>query len=563
MWFLSSRKARRNASVRSGRNTFRPKLEALEDRCLLSAGSLDPTFGNGGTVQTPLSLGRVNLPMVMQPDGKIVVGSSLNGQFALERFNSNGTIDTTFNGGNPSNVSGIVSSALTANGDTIAGLALDASGDIIAVGKATIPVQGKATDQEIAIARYKTDGSLDSSFGGKGYVLLNVNPYSKNSSGGYEDAIAAAVQGDGKIAVGGYICRLAGDNIYYYQFILLRYNSDGTIDTTFGNQSPKNGINITAPFGAGATGDFPMAMALQTDGKILLAGSRMASGNASVPRCLTVARYTTAGQLDSSFGTGGTVTLAPSGTQSSDNVSNVFGVLVQTNSAIVLSGDYDGNLILARLQSNGQVDSTFANAGFATSSAAFLAGAVVQGANGDLLTETWSNSGSVGVAAFLPTGALDTSFGTGGFSMAAFSGSAFPGVVAIQSDGKIVIAAATSSGGAVARFVPSNTQVGWMSATPNPVSAGASATLTVSNIYDTAYPITSISQVSFYQDINGNGTPDGADLLLGTGTLNSTTGVWAFTLSMNGLSKGTYTFFAQAGDGNGLYAPVSIQVTVQ
>jgi hypothetical protein len=85
--------------------------------------------------------------------------------------------------------------------------------------------------------------------------------------------------------------------------------------------------------------------------------------------------------------------------------------------------------------------------------------------------------------------------------------------------------------------------------------------LTVSNISDNAYPATTITQVSFYQDTNGNGVLDSGDTLLGTGTLNTSTGVWTFIFSTTGL-HGIYTLLAQATDGNVFYAPVSIQVTV-
>src|SRR5262249_44610142 len=106
----------------------------------------------------------------------------------------------------------------------------------------------------------------------------------------------------------------------------------------------------------------------------------------------------------------------------------------------------------------------------------------------------------------------------------------------------------------------SNTQIGWPTASPNPVSAGTSMTLGVSNISDNGYPSTTITQVSFYQD-NGNGIIDNSDTLLGTGMLNTSTGVWTFTFSTTGL-HGPYTLCDQATEGSVLYDPVSIQVTV-
>jgi uncharacterized delta-60 repeat protein len=568
MWFLSARQAHRNQLARYGSNGFRPSLESLEDRCLLSlgAGSLDPTFGSGGTVFTASTV--VNLPgaVVVQPDGKIVLAGNNNvNQWALERFNSDGSVDKTFG----TSGTGIVSSMLTSstNGSNIYGLAIDATGDIVAVGNACVSANGNS-DLVTAVARYKTDGSLDPAFGnGQGFVVTNVNPYSPKTSKnpgsfGAERATAVAIQADGKIVVGGTVSTTGLWGVYS-TFDLLRYNADGTLDNSFGNQSPKNGINSTSPFGG--NGDFASSLALQSDGSIVLAGQAtnfVTIHNKSYSyTSMAVARYTTAGQLDSSFGTSGTVTLDPSGIQTS----TASDALIQSNGAIVLYGSNGANLTLARLQSNGQLDTSFAKSGFAVSSIQpdfTRYRGLAQGANGDLLAAGNSN-GSMAVAAFLPGGAVDTTFGTRGITTVSFSSSAITTGLAVQRDGKIVVAGTTSPSNnyVLARFLPANTQIGWMTAAPNPVSSGAS--LTVSNISDNAYLNTTIIQVSFYQDMNGNGALDSTDQFLGTGTLNSATGIWAFTFSTASLVKGTYTLFAQAGDGNLLYAPLFIQVAVQ
>jgi uncharacterized delta-60 repeat protein len=550
MWFFPLRKTHRTAAARSARNTFRPRLDALEDRCLLSAGALDPTFGTAGMVNTGGS-GGYPAPLVVQPDGKIVVVAPGATSSFLERFNAaDGSIDTTFG------TSGKVSVS-----NSVYGLAIDANNKIVAVGRNTIRSGNTVTDYVTTVARYNTNGSLDSTFGNGGIVQTNVNPSSynhktKTSDDGSEAADAVAIQADGKIDVGGLIAPSApfrpGE-----QFMLLRYNSNGTLDTSFGNQSPKNGINITPPFGGG--NDIAEALTIQSDGNIVLAGvAAFTNVYPSFTGTMAVARYVgsgaAAGQLDSTFGTGGTVTLVPAGAQQA----GALGALVQSNGTIVLGGTavvgsaLNGTLV--RLKSNGQLDTTFANAGSAICSinSADLYGALggqdlAQGANGDLMLV-----GSA-VAAYLPGGAVDAAFGSNSISTAA-GGSQ----IGVQRDGKIVLL----GGSTLARLVPSNTQVGWPTASPNPVSAGASVTLTASTIYDNAYPSATITQVSFYQDTNGNGTLDGMDLFLGTGTLNSTTGVWSITVSTTGWAKGTYTILAQAWDGSIYYDPVSIQVTV-
>src|SRR5437879_2703557 len=131
MWFLSANKTRRTPRSSSARQMFRPRLEALEDRCLLSTGALDPTFGNGGTVIGPLN-GRVRV--VVQPaDGKIVVGGYVttgnfpgnsSNNFALARYNPDGSLDNNF-GHN-----GVVSTAVGKGDSPILGLALQSDGAI-------------------------------------------------------------------------------------------------------------------------------------------------------------------------------------------------------------------------------------------------------------------------------------------------------------------------------------------------------------------------------------------------------------------------------------------------
>jgi hypothetical protein len=131
--------------------------------------------------------------------------------------------------------------------------------------------------------------------------------------------------------------------------------------------------------------------------------------------------------------------------------------------------------------------------------------------------------------------------------------------LALEPDGRIVAAGrlVTSTGGfALARFVAYGPQVGAFTASPNPVTAGSSLTLTASNISDEV-PSATITQVAFYEQINGTNT------LLGYGVQTST-GTWSFTFSTAGLASGTYTFFAVAEDSYGVFGdPVALTLTVQ
>src|SRR5437763_6954135 len=102
MWLFSSRKTWRSQPARRVRPSRKVRLEVLEDRCLLSAGALDPTFGAGaGYVTTSISSGNdIARVALIQPDGKIVVTGDANPatgrNFAVARYNADGSLDTSF-----------------------------------------------------------------------------------------------------------------------------------------------------------------------------------------------------------------------------------------------------------------------------------------------------------------------------------------------------------------------------------------------------------------------------------------------------------------------------------
>src|SRR4051794_24841953 len=106
MWFSLARTSERTAPVRSRSNTFHPRFDALEDRCLLTAGALDTNFGSGGIVTLnagfPLTngLGDEGVRVIVQPNGRMIVGNRFNYGWELRRFNSDGTsLDSTFGSG--------------------------------------------------------------------------------------------------------------------------------------------------------------------------------------------------------------------------------------------------------------------------------------------------------------------------------------------------------------------------------------------------------------------------------------------------------------------------------
>ena len=226
-----------------------------------NAGVLDNTFGANGIVTTSVSSSDDELyGIVIQSDGKIVAGGySWNGtytDFTVIRYSSNGILDNTFGGGD-----GIVTADF-GNISRIRGIALQADEKIVAVGSAF------TSTYDFGAARFTSTGVLDSTFDGDGKVTTPIG-------GGGDLAQAVAIQSDGKIVVAGYSFGVTSD------FAVVRYTSTGALDNTFdGDGKTTTVINSTE--------DAAMAVAIQTDGKIVTVGYIPSGGN----RQFAVIRYT-------------------------------------------------------------------------------------------------------------------------------------------------------------------------------------------------------------------------------------------------------------------------------
>lgn len=175
---------------------------------LNSNGALDSSFGTLGKVITDTGGDDRARAVVFQPNGKIVAAGLQTSaatfmDFSLARYNSNGTLDTTFGTG------GKVVTAFGGDSDYISGISLQANGNIVAAGKGRLWGE---PNHNFALARYKTDGSLDTSFSGDGKQTTDL-------IGGYNDCgSAVAIQADGKIVVAGYAA-----NPLYSDIALARY----------------------------------------------------------------------------------------------------------------------------------------------------------------------------------------------------------------------------------------------------------------------------------------------------------------------------------------------------
>jgi uncharacterized delta-60 repeat protein len=312
---------------------------------LTPSGALDGTFGSSGIATHDLSfnLGDGLRALVRMDDGRYVgcgifASPGTANDFVVVRFNAGGTLDATFDG---------VGYAVTAFGPSGPGeqcnaVAVQADGMVVSAGYTY-----EAGPSRVALTRHTASGQLDTLFGSGGKLVINAS----GSPNGYSEAKAILVQPDGKLLVAGYAFSAAGNS----DFLLMRLNADGTPDSGFGS-----GGTVRTP--VGASEDIANAMVRQPDGRIVLAGSVYATGG---QRDFALARYTSAGVLDPSFGTGGLVTTAigPSDDYAYALILMPWGRLVAAGSARVVVGQSDTALAIAAYNANGSLDHYFGDAG--------------------------------------------------------------------------------------------------------------------------------------------------------------------------------------------------------
>jgi uncharacterized delta-60 repeat protein len=333
------------------------------------SGSLDTGFGTGGKVTTPIgSSDDKALALAIQSDGRIVAaGYSSNGSnydFALVRYNTDGTLDTTFGTG------GKVTTPVGSDHDAANALVIQSDGRIVAAGYSY-----NGSNYDFALVRYNTDGSLDITFGTGGKVTTPVGS-------GDDVAHSLGIQSDGKILAAGYSFNSSGSKD---DFALVRYNTNGTLDTTFGS----GGI-VTTPVGSGK--DQAHAIGIQPDGRIVAAGS---SDNGSKYNFALV-RYNTNGTLDTSFGTSGIVT-----TPVGSGWDSVYALALQPDGRIVAAGmsgiETSPNFALVRYNVNGTLDTGFGIGGIVTASIGssddYALALCIQSSDGKIVAAGYSYNG--------------------------------------------------------------------------------------------------------------------------------------------------------------------------
>jgi trimeric autotransporter adhesin len=367
-----------------------------------------PTFtvGTGSTTTAVGSGDDWVRAMALQADGRIVVaGYAFNGSdddFAVARFNPDGSLDTTFGTG------GIVTADFGGGTDQAYGVAIQSDGRIVVTGRATV-----SASPDFAVARFDIDGTLDTSFSGDGRASVDFGAT-------IDEARSVVVQSDGSIVLGGTSSGLLA---------LARVDADGVIDTTFGSAG-----RVTTDATAGTENGY--ALALQDDGRIVFAGS----GDGD----FVVVRYDTSGALDAGFGTGGIVS-----TDFSGGLDVASAVAVLSDDTILLGGYSASRFALARYTSAGVLDATFGTGGTVTSSitGSDVAADMAVQSDGRILLGGYNAGFHTQIARYDANGALDTTFGTAGVvTTAVASGSIIEGI-AVRGNGSIVVGiTATTSG---------------------------------------------------------------------------------------------------------------------
>lgn len=355
------------------------------------------------------------------------------GQIIDTLFGNQGTVMTQLSGG-------------VGYGDEANAVLIQSDQKIVAVGTANNSID----PYFFALARYKTDGRLDSTFGGIGTVRTHFNGLST------ERGYGAAIQSDGKIIVVG------SSFINFVAFGVARYNTDGSLDTTFGSY----GTVRTYLNGSNGANDVANCVAVQTDGKIVVAGKTHYLFNYGQ---FGVVRYNVNGTVDSTFGTNGTARFFINGGSTLDDA--CYSVALQPDGKIVLAGScyaYTDSTRyifgLARLGVDGTLDTTFgvkgtvmtpiSSGGLYSTTDGDVALSVALQPNGKIVTAGYSldRNGhyAFAVVRYNTNGALDTTFGPnrngivrthiiGGNGSGDFGKS-----VVIQPNGKIVVAGSCS-----------------------------------------------------------------------------------------------------------------------
>jgi uncharacterized delta-60 repeat protein len=386
------------------------------------SGELDSSFSFDGKVATDIDISVDRLSaMAIQPNGKILAAGfknkALNSDFVIVRYNSDGTLDNSFG------VDGKVITDFGSLFDTATSIALQLDGKVVVSG-----YTDNGNDTDFAVARYNSNGLLDPAFGANGKITTDINLSD-------DIANALAIQTDGKIIVVGYSFNNADTD-----FALVRYNSNGSLDSTF-DADGKVTTNV------GSAIDDAKSVILQNDSKIIVVGDSYNNSDKDI----SIIRYNSNGSVDNAFGNSGIV---KTDINLSDDEAN--SVIVQSDGKLLVCGEsYNGqdtDFFLVRYNINGNLDTSFDSDGKVTTdfgASNDSASSIAVQTNGKIIVIGVRRisifSSDIAIARFNLNGLLDTSFNLDGKVTTDISSVDEAKDVSIQQDGKIVVAGYTEN----------------------------------------------------------------------------------------------------------------------
>lgn len=390
----------------------------------VNSGALDNGWSSDGIQTTPFGTGDDRAhDVAMQSDGKIVVvGASFSASTGHDFALARYKSDGTLD--LSFGTGGKVTTAMSPGADHALSVKIQSDGRIVVAG-----YSHNGSNNDFAVARYTPSGVLDTTFGINGWARTAINTKD-------DYAWDLAIQPDGKIIVAGYSNKSSKDN-----FAMVRYHTDGLLDASFGTSG-----KVTTTIGTSSS--YAYSVALQSDGKILLAGYSTGSN-----QDFTIVRYQTNGSSDVSFGAGGVVT-----TDFNSNIDRAYRMAIEPDGKIVLAGTtFTGSyndFALARYSSNGSLDISFGTGGKITTAVGSnydeIHGLSIQGDGKIVAAGHVYDTGFVsdfGLVRYESDGQLDTSFGVAGKITTALGPSIDRAEAClIESDGKIVVVGDSSNG---------------------------------------------------------------------------------------------------------------------
>lgn len=370
-------------------------------------GDFDTSFsGDGFDAVRVGSQSHEGNAIAIQSDGKIVVAGDQQNNLILLRYRPNGTLDSTFGGGD-----GIVVANLSGPDEQATDMAIQPDGKIIII--------GTSDEAKLIMARYNPNGTLDTTFATNGKYAKSVLPGGFTLSGGI------ALLPSGKFIVCG---SFFDDARNQYDFFIARFNANGKIDKTFGGG---DGIVLTD---FADEWDFGRDIVRQSDGKLVVVGG----ANVGAFTALAVVRYNANGTLDTTFGGG-------DGKFNAGVASYGAKVKALSGGKLLIGGNVNNDFLLVQMLENGDPDPAFgggdgvATHNFGATSDSLIDLARLPGGNIVAVGRASDATENIAIARFTGAGVLDLSFSEDGQILLTQGETYNSGnAVAIQPDGKII-----------------------------------------------------------------------------------------------------------------------------